>query len=191
MKIPIIYNLRSLRQRPVSTLTTALGMALVVGVFVAMMALSNGFRAALVRTGSPENVLVLRKGAGAEMNSGISREAANVIAGMPFVARDPGDQPLVSPETFVVITATRLTGELANVVVRGVNPRAVEVRKGVRTVEGRMFRPGAPEVVVGTKLASRFANTSVGDTFRFAGRDWSVVGRFSAGGSSFESEIWG
>ena len=81
MKIPVIYNLRSLKQRPVSTLTTALGMALVVAVFVAMMALSNGFREALTSTGSDENVFLLRKGAGAELNSGsIDRTAVCTLS---------------------------------------------------------------------------------------------------------------
>ncbi len=191
MKIPIIYNLRSLKERPVSTLTTAFGMALVVLVFVGMMALSNGFRAALVKTGSPDNVFVLRKGATAEMNSGLARHPARFIASMPFVARDADGVPLASPETFVVISLRRVTGGMANVVIRGVSPLALQVRKGIEIVEGRAFRPGAPEIMVGTTLASRFPNTAIGDTISFGGRDWTVVGRFTAQGSSFESEIWG
>ena len=192
MKIPIIYNLRSLRQRPVSTLTTAFGMALVVGVFVAMMAMSNGFRMALVSTGSDENVIVLRKGAGAEMNSGIGREAANIVAGMPFVATNAEGRPLVSAETFVVVPLQRAEGRgLANVVVRGVGLRAFEVRNGIEITEGRAFRPGSREIVVGETFAMRFPNSGVGDVIAFGGQDWSVVGRFAAAGSSFESEIWG
>ena len=192
MKIPIIYNLRSLRQRPVSTLTTAFGMALVVGVFVAMMAMSNGFRSALVSTGSEENVILLRKGAGAEMNSGITRDAANIVAGMPFVATNTEGRPLVSAETFVVVPLQRSGGRgLANVVVRGVGLRAFEVRRGIEIIEGRAFRPGSREVVVGETFAARFPNSGVGDVIAFGGQDWTVVGRFSAAGSSFESEIWG
>lgn len=191
MKIPIIYNLRSLRQRPVSTLTTAFGMALVVAVFVAMMALSNGFRAALVRTGSPENVLVLRKGANAEMYSGINRATAAIITGMPFVASGADNQRLVSPEIFVVIGIDRLTGGLANLVVRGVGRQALEVRKNIDLVAGRPFNPGASEIMIGTKIVDRFPNTAIGDRMSFGGREWTVVGHFSAGGSAFESEIWG
>jgi ABC-type antimicrobial peptide transport system permease subunit len=192
MRIPLIYNLRSLRQRPASTLTTALGMGLVVAVFVAMMALSNGFSSALVSTGSPDNVILLRKGANAEMNSGIGREAASIVAGMPFVATNAEGRPLVSAETFVVIPLQRAEGlGLANVVVRGVGLQAFEVRKGVTIVEGREFRPGSREVVVGRTFALRFPNSGVGDVIAFAGQDWTVVGRFEAGGSSFESEIWG
>ncbi len=192
MKIPLIYNLRSLRQRPVATITTALGMALVVAVFIAMMALSNGFRAELARTGSTENVIMLRKGANQEMNSGLSREAARIAAGMPFVATGSDGQPLVSPETYVVVPLQRANaGGLANVVARGVSQRAFEVRKDVEIVQGRPFRSGAREVVVGTKFVERFENSGVGDTVRFGGADWTIVGHFSAGGSSFESEIWG
>ncbi len=192
MKIPIIYNLRSLRQRPVSTLTTALGMALVVAVFVAMSALATGFRAALTSSGSPENVLVLRKAAQQEMNSGIGRQTASILAGFPFVATGADGQPMISPETFVVVPLDRREGGgMANVVVRGVSPRAFEVRKGITITEGRQFRPGAREVVVGTAYAARFPNSDVGDVVRFAETDWTVVGQFSADGSSFESEIWG
>lgn len=192
MKIPIIYNLRSLRQRPASTITTALGMALVVAVFIAMNALASGFRAALLSTGSPDNVILLRKGAQQEMNSGISRQAASIVAGLPFVAMSRDNQPMVSPETFVVVPLERLNqGGMANVVVRGVGLRAFEVRKGVTITAGRPFRSGAREVVVGSAYAKRFPHSAVGDTVRFAEQDWVVVGQFSAGGSSFESEIWG
>ena len=191
MKIPILYNLRSLKERPVSTLTTAAGMALVVAVFVAMMALSSGFRAAMVRTGSADNAFVLRRGATAEMYSGIGRTAAGIVAGMPFVARNADNLPLASPEIFVVLGLRRMNGGLANVVVRGVGARVLEVRENVKIIEGRTFRPGAAEIIIGEAIVDRFPNTAVGDTFKFGGRDWKVVGHFSAGGSSFESEIWG
>jgi ABC-type antimicrobial peptide transport system permease subunit len=192
MKIPIIYNLRSLKQRPASTITTALGMALVVAVFIAMMALANGFMAALVSTGSGDNVIVLRKGANQEMSSGVARQVASIIAGMPFVASGSDNLPLVSPETFVVVPLERRNNAgMANVVVRGVSTKAFEVRKGVAVSEGRAFRSGAREVVVGKAFASRFPNSEVGATIKFADTDWTVAGHFTADGSSFESEIWG
>lgn len=190
MRIPLAYNLRSLRQRPVSTLTTAAGMALVVAVFVSMMALANGFRAALVRTGSPDNVLLLRKGANAEMNSGIGRGTVSTITGLPSIARGPDGRPLVSPEVFVVIGLDRVTGGLANAVVRGVGLEALRVRRGIAVTAGRAFRTGASEIMVGEKIVGRFPNTAIGDTMRFGGRGWTVVGHFASRGSSFESEIW-
>ena len=191
MKIPITYNLRSLKERPVSTLTTAAGMALVVAVFVAMMALSNGFRAAMVSTGSSDNAFILRRGATAEMYSGIGRSGISIIAGMPFVARGTDNLPLISPEIFVVLGLKRINGGLANVVVRGVGARVLQVRNNIEIIAGRSFRPGASEVIIGEAIIERFPNTGVGDTFSFGGRDWTVVGHFTAGGSSFESEIWG
>src|SRR6185503_13873919 len=106
-------------------------MALVVTVFIAMSALARGFQTALAETGSAENVLLLRKGADSEMSSGLSRDAVNAISAMPFVARGPDGQPMVSAETFVVINLNRLNiPGLANVVARGVSARAVDVRKG-------------------------------------------------------------
>jgi ABC-type lipoprotein release transport system permease subunit len=191
MKIPFVYNLRSVAQRPVSTAMTALGVALVVAVFVAMLALANGFRAALVKTGSPSNVIVLRRGADSELSSGVSRESARLIATDPRIAAGVDGRPLVSPEVFVVINIPRAVGEgVNNVVARGVNNEALAVRN-IRVTAGRMFESGRSEIIIGKKIVPRFAHTAIGETLRFANRDWVVVGHFEAGGSALESEIWG
>jgi ABC-type lipoprotein release transport system permease subunit len=191
MKIPLIYNVRSVWQRPVSTLTTALGMGLVVLVFIAMMALSRGFRAAIVETGSPENVLVVRSGADNELMSGLSRSTVQTIAGMPFVARGPDGRPLASAEVYVLVSLERFGEEDALVVARGVGPEAFNVRKNVKIVAGRMINSGTSEILVGKSIVGRFAGTEIGGTINFANRDWTVVGHFAADGSAFESEIWG
>jgi putative ABC transport system permease protein len=194
MKIPLSYNARSLLQRPVSTALTALGIGLVVAVFIGMLALANGFRTALTRTGSIQNVLILRRGADAELSSGLDREAANILASSPHVATGPDGRPLVSPEVYVIIPLPRKvadTNTVANVVVRGISPAAWTVRTNVRIEEGRKPESGKAEVCVGEKMAGRFNHTAVGETLRFAGRNWNVVCQFSAGGSAFESEIWG
>ena len=194
MKIPLIYNIRSVSQRPVSTMLTALGIALVVAVFIAMLALANGFIAALVKTGSPENVLLLRRGADNEMASSIPREAISILAASPHIATGSDGRPLLSPETYLVINIPRLGGnefEVANVVVRGVSDKAFELRRNIKVIEGQRFASGQSEICVGSKLTGRFNNVSVGNTLRFANRDWKVVCRFAADGSSFESEIWG
>lgn len=191
MKIPLAYNLRSIGRRPVSTAMTAMGVALVVAVFIAMLALASGFRAALVKTGSPDNAIVLRRGATSEMESGISREDARLLAADPRIAIGPDGRALVSPEVFVVVNIPRAVGEgVNNVVARGVNEQALPVRR-IHLVAGRMFRSGRSEVILGKKIVSRFAHTALGDTLRFAGRAWQVVGHFEAAGSALESEIWG
>lgn len=191
MAIPFSYNVRSLRQRPVSTFATAFGMAMVVAVFIAMMALATGFQSALSETGSSENVLVLRKGADGELSSGVSRETSSSIAAMPFVAAGADGRPMVSPEVYVVLSLPRTGFGVANVVARGVSPQAFTVRKNVKIVAGRAPEPGRREVVIGKTIVKRFSNCNVGDTIEFAGQPWAVVGHFTAGGSSFESEIWG
>jgi len=193
MKIPIAYNLRSMRARPVSTALTALCIALVVAVFVGMLALANGFASALVRTGSDQNVLVLRKGADSEMSSSLDREAASILASVPQAARGTDGRALVSPEVYVVIPLGRIqdTTGMANVVLRGVSERAWQVRNNVKVLAGRLPSSGKNEICLGTKLVGRFPNTAVGQSMHFAGRPWEVVCHFSAGGSAFESEIWG
>ena len=193
MKIPLTYNIRSVRQRPVSTLMTALGIGLVVAVFIGMLALANGFAAALTKTGSDENVLVLRKGADSEMSSGLDRDAVATLTALPHVARGADGRPLVSPEVYVVIPLGRITDttKVANVVVRGVSEQAWQVRSNVALIEGTRPASGRNEVCVGKRLVGRFPNTGVGQTMHFAGRPWTVTCHFAAGGSAFESEIWG
>ena len=194
MKIPFIYNVRSVTQRPVSTALTALGIALVVAVFIAMLALANGFIAALVKTGSSDNVLLLRRGADSELSSSIPREAISIIGASPHIATGADGRPLVSPETYIVLNIRRTGGDefaVANVVARGVSDKAFEVRRNIKVIEGRRFASGQSEICVGSKLKGRFANVNVGDVLRFSNRDWKVVCRFTADGSSFESEIWG
>lgn len=193
MTIPLIYNLRSMRARPVSTALTALGVGLVVAVFIGTLALANGFASALVRTGSPETVLVLRKGADSELSSSIDRGTASILAAVPQAARGPDGRALVSAEVYVVIPIGRITDTtgMANVVIRGVGPEAWQVRQNLQVVEGRRPETGRNEICLGRKLVGRFPHTAVGDSMRLAGRPWEVVCHFTAGGSAFESEIWG
>ncbi|HEX6925436.1 MAG TPA: ABC transporter permease [Longimicrobiaceae bacterium] len=184
MKIPFIYNVRSMLNRPATTLATAIGIALVVVTFVGMLALANGFRSAMISTGSPDNVLILREGADAEISSGIDRETAQILAAFP-------DFTYSTADVFVVLSKPRLNGSETNMPVRGVGPDAPRVREEFRIVEGRMFEPGRAEVVVGRGLVGRMQNVEIGDKLRFGQQDFTVVGHFEAGGGAFESEVWG
>jgi ABC-type lipoprotein release transport system permease subunit len=194
MRIPLIYNVRSVIQRPVSTVLTAVGIGLVVAVFIGMLALANGFRAALARTGSERNALILRRGSDSELSSGIDRATTSILAASPHIATGSDGRPLVSPEVYVLVPLTRRgedTTALANVVVRGIGDQAWNVRSNIEVVRGERPRSGRSEVCVGRKMAQRFPNTDVGQTLHFGGRDWTVVCQFTAGGSAFESEVWG
>jgi ABC-type lipoprotein release transport system permease subunit len=193
MKIPISYNVRSVLQRPLSTALTAIGIGLVVAVFIGMLALANGFRAALIRTGSDRNAIVLRRGADSELSSGLSRENASLLAASPHVATAPDGRAMISPELYVLIPLPRPddTVAVANVVVRGISAQAWDVRANVQVADGRRPESGRAEICLGRKMVGRFAHTALGETMRFGNRDWTVVCHFTAGGSSFESEIWG
>jgi len=192
MAIPISYNLRNVTQRPWSTLATTLGIALVVAILVGAFALASGFQAALVETGSPENLIVLRTGADSEISSGISRDAANILRALPEVQVGADGRPLASAEMVVLINQPRLgQGGSSNVTVRGIDAEGLKLRNQVKVVEGRMFTPGTDEVIVARRMARRFASCGIGDKLRFGQRDFAVVGHFTAGGSGFDSEVWG
>jgi putative ABC transport system permease protein len=191
MAIPLKYNLRNLVVRKVSTLMTVGTIALVVGVFIAIMSLANGLNVALVSTGAPENIIVIRKNSQTEVNSQVTRDAFQLIQTLPGVARDAQGKASASGETVVLVNLPRRdTGEATNVTVRGVSDAGFAMRPQIKLIEGRMFRPGIGEAIVSRKIAERFAGTGIGDTLRLGKRDWTVVGLFEAGGSAFDSEIW-
>jgi putative ABC transport system permease protein len=191
MALPLTYNVKNLRVRWTVTLLAALGIALVVAVFIVLVAMSSGFRLALRSTGSADNAIVIQRGATAELTSGFGRDDANRILVDGRVARDAERRPLASPEMVVVGVLTRKEGNDVNVTIRGVTPMAFKVRSVVTIVEGRAFQPGLYEIIVGRKLNLRMQQAAIGDSIRLQKKDWKVVGVFEADGSGFESEIWG
>ncbi|MBL8235612.1 MAG: ABC transporter permease, partial [Bryobacterales bacterium] len=144
--LPLAYIVRNLWVRRVTTVLTALGMALVVYVFATVLMMSEGIRATLVATGQADNVIVLRKGAGAEINSAVTRDQAGIIETLPGIARDTLGRTMVSREPVVLINLPkRGNGKPSNVTVRGTSEMGGELRPQVRISEGRMFRPGTSE----------------------------------------------
>jgi ABC-type antimicrobial peptide transport system permease subunit len=191
-RLPLSYIARNLWVRRVTTLLTAGGMGLVVYVFATVLMMSEGIRATLVATGQPDNVMVLRKGAGAEINSGITRAQAAVIESLGEIAVDGQGRKQVSKEPVVLNTLPkRSSGKPSNVTVRGTSWVGWALRPQVKLVQGRMFRPGTSEIVTGRSVAEGFVGAGLGEHMRFAGREWVVVGVFDAGRSGFDSEVWG
>lgn len=189
--LPFSYVARNLWVRRVTTGLTAAGMALVVYVFATVLMMTEGIRATLVATGQADNVIVLRKGAGAEINSGITRGQAGILQTLPGIARDATGRALISAEPVVLNNLPkRGSGKPSNVTMRGTSETGLQLRPQVRVVQGRMFRPGSSEVVAGVGIAAGFAGVDIGAVLRFGGRDWTVVGIFDAGKSGFDSEIW-
>ncbi len=201
MAIPISYNIRNLRLRKGLTAMTALGIALTVTTAIFLMALVAGLDRAFVSSGSPKNVLVLRKGSEAELSGGFDASLFPTLKTLPGIAKDSHGEPMVSGEWVVVIVLPRKdgTGEV-NVTVRGMMPDGLEMRQlpdepggqpKVKLLEGRWFETGQREVVVSDSIRNRFAHANIGDTIQFGKGSWKVVGVFDAGGSAYESEVWG
>jgi putative ABC transport system permease protein len=184
------FGLLSMPQRRGSVAAALFGIAGVVGVLVGVLSMGAGFRKALVASGSPDAAIVLRSGADSEMVSGFLRESTRVIADAPGVAHN-NDGPLASAELFVIINLPkRSTGTDANVPMRGVERPALNVRDKLKLEEGRMFEWGQNEVIVGVGAAREFSGLDIGGKLRVGRREWPIVGVFSAGGGSAESEIW-
>lgn len=191
MFIPLKYNIRYLVTRRWSTFMTALTFGLVVAIFIIVMSLVQGIERALVSTGDPLNVLVMRPGVQSEGQSQIQLERYQVIRNYPGIARDDHNQPLIAPEVIVLLNKPKQPdGKPSNLQIRGVAPQAFQIRPEVRLVRGRPFRPGLREVIVSQRVAMRFQGLNLGDQTRLGRGTFTIVGIFDAGGRAYDSEMW-
>ncbi len=191
MAIPISYNLRNLKMRKGLTIMTALGIGLTVTTAIFLMALLAGLHRAFVTSGSPLNVMVLRKGSESELSGGFPADNLQTLKTLPGIATDSHGEPMVSGEWIVAIILPRSDGSgEVNVTVRGMMQDGLELRK-IKLLQGRWFAQGQREVVVSESIHKRFGHANLGDTVQFGKGSWTVVGIFDGGGSSYESEIWG
>jgi putative ABC transport system permease protein len=192
VELLLFYSFRNLLTRRLTTFLTVSGMALVVFVFASIVMLAEGLQKTLVETGSRSNVVVLRRSAGSEMQSGIDREQAAIVATQPEVALGQDGRRLVAKELVVLINLRkRDSGSPTNVVIRGISETSLKLRPQVKIALGRFPRPGSSEIMVGESVAKRFENVGLGKVLSFATRNWTVVGIFDAGNTGFSSEIWG
>lgn len=192
MKIPVAYVARNLWTRRLTTALTAGGLALVVYVFATVLMLDAGLKRTLTTTGELDNVTIIRQGSETEIQSAISRMQANVIESHPAIAVSAGGARMVAKETVVLISLLRRgDSRPANVVIRGSTASGFALRPQAKIVQGRMFEPGSTEIIVGASIAARFDVATLGSRISFAQREWTVVGIFDAGGSGFDSEVWG
>ena len=190
MAIPIAYNLRNLMVRKTTTAMTALGIALSVAVLLAILALVEGLRTSLAATGDPLHILVMRKGSTSELTSNFSRSSYQDLKFKPGIAKASNGEPMASLEMVTVIMLESPDKpEGINITLRGVLPVGLDMREGVRIVEGRRFSTGRREAIVGKNLASRYRMARIGSKLRFGRGEWVVVGVFDAGRSAVSSEI--
>ncbi len=190
--IPLLYSIRNLWTRRLTTVLTVTGMALVVFVFAAVLMLARGLEETLVQTGSYDNVVVIRKSSESEVQSGVERQQASIIEMQPEIATGVDGKPLVAKELVVLITLPkRGTEKPSNVVIRGIEEQSMNLRPQVKLVQGRVPRMGSSEIIAGSNIAKRFEGGGLGESLRFGMRDWTIVGVFDAGNTAFSSEIWG
>ncbi|MDD4269199.1 MAG: ABC transporter permease [Thermoguttaceae bacterium] len=189
MAIPLIYSLRSVAVRKASSAMAVGGFALVVVVFVTLLSLGAGFRKIVESSGSPQNVLVLRKGADAELPSQVMLETARTISELPIVAEEEG-RKLAVFESVLIVARPNRGGRESHVTIRGVPSHARSVHADVRLARGRWFTPGSSEAVLGVGLARRIRDVGLGQSITIGRDTWRIVGLFEAGGSSLESELW-
>lgn len=185
-----MMNLRSLPQRVATSLVVVVGIAGVVAVLVSVLAMSTGMLRTMTRAGADDRAVVLRNGSASEMGSALARDAVRLITDAPGVKRDADGKPLVSAETLRLVNLFKQENDVeVMVALRGVGPKAFAVRPEMKIVEGRMFEPAVNEIIVGKAARAQFKNLRIGDHVTTRGATWTVVGVFTSGGSSHESEL--
>ena len=190
MTLPLVYSLRSVAVRKSASAMAVGGIALVVLVFVFLLAMGEGLRRAVATSGSPRNLIVIRKGSEAELNSQVLREDGRVVEQLPQVARDEEGRPLFLYEAVTIVARPKQGGGMANLTVRGTSSDASRVHEEARLAAGRWFRSGAAEVVAGLALTRRAEGFNLGQTVCIKNTEYRIVGVLEAGGSGLESEIW-
>ncbi|HEY6403818.1 MAG TPA: ABC transporter permease, partial [Blastocatellia bacterium] len=191
MKIPISYNIRNLARRRTTTIMTALGIALTVAVLLSVSAMVEGLRTSLIATGHPLHIMVMRKGANAEVNSSMTQEQFQTIKAKQGIAQAPNGDTMASLElvTVVILDSPENPAGI-NITMRGLTTTGFAMRDYVRITDGRMFQPGRRELVVGKGLAKRYPKARLGSKLNFGGSEWDVVGVMDGGRSAADSEIF-
>ena len=185
-----LMNLRSIPERLGPSLVIVIGLAGVVGVLVALLSMSAGLSQTLGGTGEPDQVVVTRGGSNGELSSFLSIASSTLIKQDPAIARKMDSLPQASAELIVITEVPRPgQGTGANVTLRGIEPSGFALRPKFVIREGRSFRPGVQELMVGQGAAAQFAGLTVGSTLRFRGSAWKVVGVFESG-DAYDSELW-
>jgi ABC-type antimicrobial peptide transport system permease subunit len=191
MAIPLAYNLRNLTVRKTTTVMTALGIAMTVAVLVAVLGLVSGLKSAFQASGNPLNILVMRKGSNAELSGGMTREAFEALKAKPGIARGADGLPQASLELVTVINLPSDSHpDGMNITLRGVTQVGLDIREKTKIAQGRWFKPGQREVVVGKSIANRYPGAEMGRKLHFGRGDWEVVGVMDSDSSATNSEIY-
>jgi len=187
----VVMNIRSLPQRIWMSLAAVFAISVVVAVLLSFLSMVKGFQHTLEGTGSEEVAIVTRSGSRSELNSSLSRDEVNIVSTAPGIAKDESDNPIYSPELYVVVDGIKRSSQTeVNLPMRGISLAGFALRDRVEITAGRMFIPGNNEIVVGEGVLREFDGFELGKKIKFGKTNWEVVGTFSTGGSAFESELW-
>jgi putative ABC transport system permease protein len=183
-------NFRNLPERAGSSFVIVIGITGVVAVLISVLALSTGFRRTIGNSAREDRVIVLSEGAESEGASTLPRSAIATILDAPGIGKNAEGRAIGSAETLIIAPVARKSDGLdAYVTLRGVGPRAAELRSEIRIVAGRWFQPAVREVIVGRAAQSRFAGLDIGNRITLRGGEWTVVGTFESDGNSHESGL--
>lgn len=188
--IPLRYNLRSVLERRATSLMTVMGVAMVSMIFVILFGFIGGLKQTIINAGGNENWIVLSRGVTNEGQSFITHDEIEVLRALPQIASNAEHEPLLSMESFAPVNVSRGRTRKEIVTLRGVPAIAYRVHRNMRLVQGRWPIRGRGEWAIGQKLALRYPYLTVGSTFHYGHRFWSIAGVFSDHDSSRESEIW-
>jgi putative ABC transport system permease protein len=184
-------SVKSIPERWAPSLVIVIGLAGVVAVFTALLAMAAGFESTLKATGRSDAALILRGGSDAELNSAFDRDSTDLIKQEPGIRRGADGKPLASAELMVIAELIRKDDVRngANITVRGVEPNAFVLRPQLQIIAGRNFTPGLRELIVGQGVLRQFQGAELGKVVRMRGSEWTVVGEF-ASGDAHDSEMW-
>ena len=184
-------NIRSIPQRWASSVVIVIGLAGVVAVFTALLAMATGFETTLKSTGRRDAVIIMRGGSDTELNSALDRDQSELIKQAGGIRIGADGKPLASAEMVIIAELVRKDDAKsgANITVLGVEPDAFTLRPQLRIIAGRAFTPGLRELIVGQGVLKQFQGAELGKTLRMRGSDWTIVGVF-ASGDAHDSELW-
>lgn len=183
-------NFRSLPQRLGTSLVIVIGIAGVVAVLVSVLAMSTGMMQTIERSGRDDRAIVMRNGSTTEMQSALTRDNVRLIMEGEGIRRDADGRPIASAEGLRLVSLFRKEDDAeVFVAFRGVGPQVLAVRPEIEIVEGRMFNPAVNEIIVGKAAHAQFKSMNIGDRISTRGATWTVVGVYSSGGDSNESQL--
>jgi putative ABC transport system permease protein len=174
-----------------TSLITVISITTVMGVLVAMLALSEGLEKFVKADIDPNAAVVLSRGAQSALDSSLPKTILGSIADKPGIKRDANGKPEVTATVFMFLNAVNRQNQRGTVSLFSVTPEWVTINPEVHIVEGRFFRAGLQELIVSDLVRARFRHFDVGDEVRVRGTPWKIVGAYHSTATALEDSVIG